>query len=181
MTVAGPIHRPHSRSPGGFTLVELIAVIIITGILAVVAIPSMGRVSEARSAGAARALVQQMEFAREQALNLGNRTWITFDVGLDSTAVLGEPDGGAGFEDAVSVTDPLTGKPLGLAFNSGEFSGVGIASASFDGGTTVGFDWLGSPIVASGDALEADGTVTLDAGQTIRVRTVTGGIELGSP
>ncbi len=181
MAVAQSHSCTESRSAGAFTLVEMIAVIVITGILASVAIPSMGRVSEARSAGAARALAQQMAFARERALNLGNRTWVTFDVGLDSVALLSEPDGGTGFVDAVSLSDPLTGRPLGLSFNTGEFAGVGIASASFDGGTTVGFDWLGSPITESGGALSADGIVTFDGGQAIRVRAMTGDIRMVIP
>lgn len=180
MAIPQPHRRAALRSAGAFTITELIAVIVITGILASVAIPSLGRVSEARSAGAARALVQQMAFAREQALNLGNRTWITFDVGLDSVGLWSEPDGGSGFADAVLLTDPLTGRPLGLALNTGEFAGVGIASVSFDGGTTVGFDWLGSPLVESGNALAADGIITFDAGQTIRIRAMTGGIEVES-
>jgi type II secretory pathway pseudopilin PulG len=174
-------HSTTPRSLGAFTIVELIAVIVVTGIVAGVAIPTLGRVSEARSAGAGRALVQQMSFAREQALNLGNRTWLEFDVGLDRCDVLAEPDGSTGYADAVPLANPLTGQDLGLAFDTGEFAGVGIASASFDGGAVLGFDWLGSPIIAAGTALTSDGLVTFDNGQRIRVRVVTGDIVFETP
>ncbi|MCC7389337.1 MAG: prepilin-type N-terminal cleavage/methylation domain-containing protein [Phycisphaerales bacterium] len=162
-----------------FTLIELVAVIMITAILAGVAIPAVWGVADARSTGAARAIAQQLSFARERALNTGNRVWVVFHTGTDRYELLAEPDGGAGYADAVALPDPTTGRGMGLTLNQGEFAGVGIASAAFDGSAVVGFDWLGSPLDASGGALSADGVVTLDSGVTIGVAAMTGDIRIG--
>jgi prepilin-type N-terminal cleavage/methylation domain-containing protein len=162
-----------------FTLIELVAVIVITAILAGVAIPAVWGVADARSTAAARAIAQQLSFARERALNTGNRVWVAFDAGTDSYEILAEPDGGAGYDDAVALPDPTTGRGMGLTLNHGEFAGVGIASAAFDGSAVVGFDWLGSPLDGSGGALSADGAVTLDSGVTIGVAAMTGDIRIG--
>lgn len=162
-----------------FTLIELIAVIVITAILAGVALPAVWGIADARSTAAARTIVQHLSFARERALNTGNRVWVAFNAGTDSYEILAEPDGGTGYGDAVALPDPTTGKDMGLLLNQGEFVGVGISSAAFDGSAVVGFDWLGSPLDAAGDPLSADGAVTLDSGITIEVAAITGDIRIG--
>lgn len=161
-----------------FTLVELIAVIIITAILAGVALPAVRGIGESRNAAAGCVIGQHLAFARERALNSGNRVWVAFEVSAESYQVLAEPDAGTGFADAAPLPDPTTGRTLGLTLGQGEFPGVGIASASFDAGPVVGFDWLGSPLVASGAALASDGEVTLDSGLSIQVRTLTGDVRI---
>lgn len=162
-----------------FTLVELIAVIIITAILAGVALPAVWSIGDSRNAGAARAIAQHLSFARERALNTGNRSWAVFDVAGESYQLLAEPDGGTGLADAQPLPDPATGRQLGLTLNTGEFAGVEIASASFDGAAVLGFDWLGSPLDETGNPLAADGAVVLASGLTIEVRALTGDIRVG--
>ena len=161
-----------------FTLVELIAVIIITAILAGVALPAVRNIGDSRDAAAGRVIGQHLSFAREQALNSGDRVWVVFEVDSESYQVLAEPDAGTGFADAEPLPDPTTGRTLGLTLGQGEFPGVGIASASFDGGPVVGCDWLGSPLAGAGAGLAADGQVTLDSGLSIRVRTLTGDVRI---
>lgn len=178
-----PHHLAVRSGRTAFTLIELIAVIVITAILAGVAVPAMNSIANSRGSGAARAIVQHLSFARERALNSGNRVWVVFDANAESYAVFAEPDGGTGYGDALSLADPTTGRQMGLTLNVGEFVGVGIASASFRGATpnatgVVGFDWLGSPLFQTGTPLGSDGSVVLTTGATIEVRVFTGDIRI---
>lgn len=175
--------KAHARASvtRAFTMIELIAVIVVMGIVATVAIPSLSRVTDARAASAARALYQHTAFARECAVNLGSRTWVVFDTASGSCAVLAEPEGGTGYSDARPLTDPRTGRPLALTLGSGEYAGVGIVSASPGQPGVVGFDWLGSPLDAAGVALVEDGSVTLTNGTVLRIRAYTGALALERP
>ena len=178
-----PRHLGMRLGRAAFTLIELIVVIVITAILAGVAVPAMNSIANSRGSGAARAIVQHLSFAREQALNSGNRVWVVFDPDAESYALFAEPDGGSGYADALSLVDPTTGRQMGMRLDRGEFAGIGIASASFVGSTpnltpVVGFDWLGSPLTQSGSALGSDGEVVLTTGTMIEVRVFTGDIRI---
>jgi prepilin-type N-terminal cleavage/methylation domain-containing protein len=162
-----------------FTLIELVAVIVITAILAGVAVPALSSIGGSRSAAAGRAIGQHLSFARERALNSGNRVWVVFDPAAESYQLLAEPDAGAGLADAQPLADPATGRTLGLTLGVEQFVGVGIATASFDGAATVGFDWLGGPLAQSGDPLATEGEVVLDSGLVLVVRTLTGDVSVG--
>lgn len=165
-------------APRAFTLIELLAVILITAILAGVALPAVRNLADARSTGAARAIAQHLAFARERALNTGTRVWVVFNPGAESYEVLAELDGGAGLADALPLADPVTGRGVGLTLGAGEFAGVGIASAQFGASSALGFDWLGAPLDEDGVSLNSDGAVTLDSGITIEVAALTGDIRI---
>lgn len=169
------------RAAGAFTLVELIAVIAITAILAGLSIPALANASRARTNAAARAVVQHLAFAREHALNRGNRTWVMFDQPTGRCAALVEPDGVTAIDQAEPLVDPRTGRPLTLFLGEGEFQGVGLSFISFDGGSTIGFDWLGTPLVADGQSLHTDGVVTIEGGPSIRISPITGDLQIVSP
>ncbi len=65
---AGPLHRTESR--GGFTLLEVMVVVVILGILLAVATPGLGRRNEwNRLEGAARNLSTRLQTARALAVS----------------------------------------------------------------------------------------------------------------
>ena len=178
-----PQHLGRGFGRTAFTLIELIAVIVITAIIAGVAVPAMNSIANSRGSGAGRAIVQHLSFARERALNSGNRVWVVFDPDAESYALFAEPDGGSGYADALALIEPTTGRQMGMTLDTGEFAGIGITSASFRGSTpnstpVVGFDWLGSPLAQSGSALGSNGEVVLTTGATIEVRVFTGDIQI---
>lgn len=161
-----------------FTLIELLAVIIITAILAGVALPAARSIADARSTGAARVIAGHLAYARERAVNTGNRVWVAFSPAGETYALLAEPDGGTGYPDATELPDPNTGRPMGQTLGVGEFAGVAIASADFNGSPVLGFDWLGGPLDVDGVSLASDGLITLDSGAMIRVASLTGDVRI---
>lgn len=163
------VARTHRRR-GGFTLVELIAVAVVTSIMAAVAIPALSSMTRTRQRVAARMLQRDLGFARERALALGVVHWVVFTPAADTYGVLAEDPASPGRAGASAIEDPATGRPMLQRFNGGDFPGVDLLSAEFDGYAEVGFDWLGRPRAVGGGALAADGVVTLSDGFEVVVR-----------
>lgn len=179
---SAPESGTHSPRPGaGFTLVELIAVMIVAAILGVAAAVSLGSLPETRRAAAARQVHRDLTFARERAMAGGLSHWVAFTVGTNSYSVLADDPANPGRPGALTITDPATRQPFVQRLGVNESAGVVLASASFDGQAEVGFDWLGRPITAAGTPLAADGSVQITGGGTVFVRRTTGIIEYAAP
>ncbi len=163
---------PHAPA---FTLIELIAVLVVTAILAATAAASLTRSAATRGAMAGQQLTRDLNFARERAVATGVRTWIVFDNAADSYTLRAENPGAPGYAGAATLTDPATGRDYIVTLNTGEFAGVGISGVSIPGGsTTLGFDWLGRPLLPAGTLISADITVTLTGGVSVTVEGGTG-------
>jgi prepilin-type N-terminal cleavage/methylation domain-containing protein len=176
---ASATRRP-SRGDG-FTLIELVAVMVIVAVLAAVAVPSLDAIGQTRAAMAARQLLRDLTFARQRAVATGTVSWVVFDPDAETWSVLGEDPAAPGRAGAALLTDPATGRNHVQQLDAGSFVGVQIVSAAFDGDVEVGFDWLGRPLNAAETALAADGTVTLSGGHVLRVAAMTGHTMYESP
>ena len=158
----------HSRrSPqGGFTLVEILAVLIVLSIAAAVVLPRVSNMGDLQVAAAARMAMADLQFAQNEAI-----------VSQRSVAVLFDLDNGQyelRYGDGQIVTHPVNKMPfrVRLADNSGT-DDVTILAAGFGDETYVTFDALGSP--------SSDGAVTFIAGgfrQRLDVAPVTGRISV---
>jgi prepilin-type N-terminal cleavage/methylation domain-containing protein len=164
--------RPHLG--GGFTLIEMLAVVAILGILAGAAIPALSTMASSRANIAAKQVLRDLTFARERAMLTSTRSWVTFTTATSSYSVKAENPASPGKAGATTLTDAATGKPFTVTLASGEFAGVGLTSVAIDGGTEIGFDWLGQPLNSSQTALAANGTINLSGGKTVTIQIGTG-------
>lgn len=159
-----------------FTLIELIAVIVIAAILSALAIPSIGAIGDARSAGAARVVSGTLEYGRETAINSGLHSWVSFDTNANTISLMANAEGTSSYVSATAMTDPRTGKPMVITLGSGDYAGVDLASVSLPKGSVLGFDWLGTPIDVDQQAFSSDATITLSGNVQITVSAMTGEI-----
>lgn len=172
--VSSTTARRNLRRVGGFTLVELIAVLLIVAIMAGVAVPSLGSISGTRASMAARQLLRDMTFARQRALATGTTCWVKFDTTAKTWTLLRDDPSNPGLANAIILTDLATGSTYILTLGSGNFASVDFSSCNFDSGTSVGFNWLGEPMQANGTALAAQGSVVLTNNHQITVNASTG-------
>jgi len=82
------------RALGGFTLVELLAVLVIFGLLAAIALPNLGIRSSRMLDEEARRLASSLEFARQRAVMTGvtHRVLVDLDLAAYRIEWYGRPD-----------------------------------------------------------------------------------------
>lgn len=138
----------HAR---GYTLIEILVVVMILGIAAALVIPQIGSAHALRVQAAVRSIISDITFAQADALAMQEERAIVFE--LDSNRyTLVEVVGG--------IIDPVenamfdNGGPGGRFvrdLNADQFGGSRITQASFDGDSILIFDELGSPLASPGD------------------------------
>jgi MSHA pilin protein MshC len=141
--------KPRGANNKGFTLVELVTILIVTGVLAAFAIPRMMD----RTGFASRGFYDQAQgavrYAQKVAVAQRRQITLTISVGGIST----------------SAIDPATGAALSLAAPSG----VSLAPA-----TSFTFDALGTPSFGSQLAISVNSTGVGDINRTFYVEATTG-------
>jgi len=157
----------------GFTLVELIAVLVVTTIIAATAAPLLTTSRATVARAAARLVVTDVAFARERAMTTGITQWVSFTAGSDSYRVLAESLVSPGRAGA-TVLDTLAGGKFVKRLSGEGFSGISVVSSAFDGSTDVGFNSFGSPLAVSGQPLVSAGVVTLTNSATVTIQPRTG-------
>lgn len=167
--------RPCRRRRAGFTLVELVTVLVLLGILSAVAAARIATMDEMRARVAVNVLQRDLAFVRERAINTGLTHWVAINTGTHTYTVELEPTPGAGFAARTALTDPATGRAFSVAFNTGDFAGVTFTSTNLQS-NPIGFNRLGRPVNTSGTVVNGDSTATLTGGRTLTITGSTGAI-----
>src|SRR5687768_3580673 len=80
-----------SCSRRGFTLVEILAVIVILGIASAIIIPQIGTRDDMRARAAARNLVADLIYAQNLAISSGKVVYVRFDVANNKYSLITDP------------------------------------------------------------------------------------------
>jgi prepilin-type N-terminal cleavage/methylation domain-containing protein len=178
------------RARAGFTLVEILMVVVILGIASAIIIPSIGTRDDMRASAAARVLIADLIFAQNQAITTGRKVFVRFDVADNKYSLCSAVSPGGD----TYCEHPMTQSPYTQQFGPTKrgWEAITIDSAVMNGVDplyktefTVAFDEIGSPFVYCYDEDQtndlADGTIVLRAGQftkVIRISAATGEISI---
>ena len=163
LTARRPLSRSFSHR-AAFTLIEILAVVVIMGIASAIVVPQISNRNDQRVAAAARALMADLLYAQNRSIALQVKHYVQFNTVTNSYQVV--TDSGAGTPGSV-ITHPVNGTPYIVTLGNGTLANVGIGSANFDTFPTVSFDTVGIPYswsAAAGNVPLSSGSVVLKAG-----------------
>ncbi len=153
------------RSRTGFTLVEMIVVLVILAVAATIIVPYAAGTTSFQASAAARLIMSDLEYAQNQAITTQTPVLVTFSVPGNSYTVSNASG---------TLIHPISKQAYVVDFDTSDgFKNVSVSSADFGGSSVVTFDALGSPDNA--------GTVAVVAGShtyTVTVAAVSGRVEV---
>ena len=159
------------KNQHGFTLIELIIIIVLLAIMAAVAIPRMGDVTAMKAAATAEKLKSDIRYAQELAMTQNRSYRVYFNTSpapASGYAVVNNANGNGTWGEAGEFAPDPSGKGnLSVTLNSGDYAGV-TASSSVN---PIEFNSLGRP---TGGAT----TITVSPGSyTITISAETGAVQ----
>jgi prepilin-type N-terminal cleavage/methylation domain-containing protein len=142
----------------GFSLIEVLIVLVILAILASVFVPAIGDPATSRLKGAATVLSRDIQYVQSEAMNTGQTLRIDFVSDTQYQAI--DPDGGAG-GSAILLRYPLLDYPAHdgqfiVDFDDpGPLRGATIQSTDFGGQPRLEFGQYGEPMVGGNIVLRS--------------------------
>lgn len=172
---------------GGFTLIEILTVVVILGIVSLMVVPQIGTHADLNAAAAARVMMSDLMYAQNLSITTQKVHYIQFNAttqtySIYDTTPLSTP-----------INNPISNGPYTVTLGASAAAGLKdsqFQDVSFDGTTTLAFDELGSPYsyssarpVGSQLVALAVGNVTVASGAVsmkITVQPYTGALSVSS-
>jgi MSHA pilin protein MshC len=163
----------------GFTLLELIMIIVLIGTLAVFAAPRLGNISTIKTGAFVDKLRADVRYAQNLAMAQNRRYRIYFNTAPSPNpgyAVVNDANGNGAWGGAGEVAlDPAGNGMLSIALNNGQYAGITFSSIGFSG-SYVEFNSMGVPFDNAG-ALSVSKNITISpGGATVTVTAQTGAV-----
>jgi len=159
----------------GFTIIEILIVIVLIGIAAMIVVPMMSSAATMQIRAAANMVAADLEYAKSMAISRGQNFSVVFDKSTESYSIKDQAE--------TIIQHPVKkGFPYTVNFQSdSRLNRVNIVNVVFEPSSsqTITFDYLGSPY--SGSSPLNSGIITLEAAgitKTITVEPVTGYISI---
>jgi prepilin-type N-terminal cleavage/methylation domain-containing protein len=134
------------RKPqSGFTLVEILVVVVIIGIAGAIIVPQMGSRGDLKAAAAARMIMADLIYAQNRAIATQSKHYVKFD----NTSTPQTYRLLTSVTPLVDVPQPITkASSYVMTFGADGSSGlsdISLGTVSFEGQKTIVFDELGVP------------------------------------
>jgi prepilin-type N-terminal cleavage/methylation domain-containing protein len=139
--------RTVSKQPRrGFTLVEILVVVIILGIMSAVVVPNLGQRNDLVVASAARVVVADLMYAQNRAIQTQAMRYVWFDVTNQQYSLLTSKPTASPltYETNPTLNQNFVTK-FGAASGYGGLKTVALQTPSADGYVCIAFDELGQP------------------------------------
>jgi prepilin-type N-terminal cleavage/methylation domain-containing protein len=146
----------------GFTIIEILIVVVIIAIAAMMAVPMVGSADSMQVRSAANVIAADIEYARSMAISRQKTYSVVFNESNESYQL----------EDSSGIIEHPVKKGFQYVVNFGsssQLNKIDIVDASFGGASRISFSPAGAPSSGGVIQLQAGGTIA-----TISVEPVTG-------